>query len=91
MARRKRDPKKEALVKEILDQYQPESVGEMQNALKDIFGPMFEAMLQGEMNEHLGYESNAREEKGGTNRRNGYSSKTLKTSYGDVPIAVPRR
>ena len=90
MARRKRDPKKEALVKEILDQYQPESVGEMQNALKDIFGPMFEAMLQGEMNEHLGYESNAREEKGGTNRRNGYSSKTLKTSYGDVPIAVPR-
>lgn len=90
MARRKRDPKKEALVKEILDQYQPESVGEMQNALKDIFGPMFEAMLQGEMNEHLGYESNTREEKEGTNRRNGYSSKTLKTSYGDVPIAVPR-
>lgn len=90
MARRKRDPKKEALVKEILDQYQPESVGEMQNALKDIFGPMFEAMLQGEMNEHLGYESNTREEKEGTNRRNGYSSKTLKTSYGAVPIAVPR-
>lgn len=30
----------------------------MQNALKDIFGPMFETMLQGEMNSHLGYESN---------------------------------
>lgn len=28
----------------------------MQDALKDIFGPMFEAMLQGEMNNHLGYE-----------------------------------
>lgn len=67
MTRRKRDPKKEALVKEILDQYQPESVGEMQNALKDIFGPMFEAMLQGEMNEHPGYESDTREEKEETN------------------------
>ncbi|MFR2484445.1 MAG: IS256 family transposase, partial [Hungatella sp.] len=63
MTRRKRDPKKEALVKEILDQYQPESEWEMLNTLKDIFGPMFEAMLQGEMNEHLGYESNTREEK----------------------------
>ena len=30
----------------------------MQDALKDIFGPMFEAMLQGEMNSHLGYSSN---------------------------------
>mgnify|MGYP003235058399 CR=1 FL=1 len=29
----------------------------MQNALKDIFGPMFEAMLQGELNHHLGYEA----------------------------------
>lgn len=46
MTRRKRDPKKDALVKAILDQNQPESVGEMQETPKDIFGPMFEAMLQ---------------------------------------------
>ena len=32
----------------------------MQNALKDIFAPMFEAMLKGEINAHLGYENNAR-------------------------------
>ena len=30
----------------------------MQDALKDVFGPMFEAMLKGEMNNHLGYDSN---------------------------------
>ncbi len=29
----------------------------MQHALKDIFGPMFESMLKGEMNHHLGYGS----------------------------------
>ena len=44
--------------KQIIEQYNPKSVADMQNALKDIFGPMFEAMLQGEMNAHLGYESN---------------------------------
>ena len=58
--------------------------------LKDIFGPMFETMPKGELNAHLGYESNECQEKSSTNRRNGYSSKTLKTSYGDIPIDVPR-
>lgn len=90
MARKKRDPKKTALVQAILNEYQPENVEDMQDALKDIFGPMFESMLQGEMQDHLGYESNDRKEKDTVNRRNGYSSKTLKTSYGDVPIEVPR-
>lgn len=62
----------------------------MQDALKDIFGPMFEAMLQGEMDSHLGYQNNERGEKQSANRRNGYTSKTLKTTAGDVPIQVPR-
>ena len=46
------------MVQAILDVYQPENAKEVQDALKDIFGPMFEAMLQGEMDSHLGYESN---------------------------------
>ena len=58
MARKKRDPKKVALAQAILDAYQPETAEDMNNALKDLFGPMFEAMLQGEMNHHLGYDSN---------------------------------
>lgn len=61
----------------------------MQDALKDIFGPMFETMLQGEMNRHLGYSNNKRGEKETVNRRNDYSQKTLKTTVGDVPIEVP--
>src|SRR5690606_41795648 len=62
----------------------------MQNALKDIFGPMFETMLKGEMNHHLGYETNDKDEKETENRRNGYSKKTIKTSSGEVDIKVPR-
>ena len=60
------------LAQAIIDQYQPQSVEDMQDALKDIFGPMFEAMLQGEMNSHLGYSNNERGEKDSANRRNGY-------------------
>ena len=56
MARKKKDLNpNQQLARAILEQYQPKSVEDMQDALKDIFGPMFEAMLQGEMNSHLGY------------------------------------
>jgi len=88
--KKKEDTPKNAMAKAILEQYQPTSIAEMQEALKDIFGPMFEAMLQGEMNSHLGYKNNDHSEKGTDNRRNGYSQKTLKTTAGNVGIKVPR-
>ena len=54
MARRKKEvTPNQKLAQAILEQYQPKSVEDMQDALKDIFGPMFEAMLQGEMNSIL--------------------------------------
>ena len=56
--RKKRNEFSQAIAKSILENYQPKTVAEMQNALKDIFGPMFEAMLQGEMDSHLGYTAN---------------------------------
>ncbi|MFN3223581.1 IS256 family transposase [Bacillus licheniformis] len=90
MTNKKRDPESVKLANLILEKYQPETVEDMQNALKDIFGPMFESMLKGEMNHHLGYESNNKEEKKTTNRRNGYGKKAIKTSSGEVNIQVPR-
>ena len=61
MARKKKTPKpNEQLARAIIEQYKPKSVVDMQDALKDIFGPMFEAMLQGEMDSHLGYQNNER-------------------------------
>lgn len=48
MARKpKRDLRTAAIVKAILGQYNCKNVEDMQDAIKDIFGPMFEAMLQG--------------------------------------------
>lgn len=79
-----------AIAKAIIDEYQPKNAEEMQDALKDIFGPMFEAMLQGEMDSRLGYEANDHGYKDTQNRRNGYIHKNVKTTYGDVAIDVPR-
>lgn len=86
----KRSEASKAIAQAIIDQYQPKSAEDMQDALRDIFGPMFEAMLQGEMNSHLGYASNDHGFKETTNRRNGYTHKTLKSSMGEIEIDAPR-
>ncbi|MDO4501123.1 MAG: IS256 family transposase, partial [Erysipelotrichaceae bacterium] len=90
MAKIKRNPAAEAIANKIINEYNCESVEDMQNALKDIFGPMFEGLLKGELNHHLGYESNSKGEKTTTNRRNGSTPKTLKTTMGPVEINSPR-
>ena len=90
MAKKKESTPGENLAKQMIEQYHPKSVADMQNAMKDIFGPMFEAMLPGEMNSHLGYESNDHGAKSTDNRRNGSTSKKSKTSSGEVNIKVPR-
>lgn len=58
------------LVNKIIEEYKPETAKDVQEALKDIFGPIFEAMLHGEMNSYLGYENNSKSEKNTDNRRN---------------------
>lgn len=88
--RNSKNTKGAEIAKLILEKYEPESREDVENALKDIFGPMFEAMLQGEMDSHLGYESNDHGSKETTNRRNGYTQKNIKTTYGEIPVSVPR-
>ena len=85
----KRSEASKAIAQAIIEQYQPTNAEEMQDALKDIFGPMFEAILQGEMDSHLGYDAHDHGYKDTTNRRNGYSHNSVKTTYGDVEVAVP--
>lgn len=88
--RNKKDNTGMDIAKAIIDRYDPKNAEDMQDAIKDIFGPMFEAMLQGEMDAHLGYGTNDHSHKDTANRRNGYSHKNIKTAYGDIPIDVPR-
>ena len=79
-----------AIAKLIMEQYSPKTKEEAHDAIKDIFGPMFEAMLQGEMDNHLGYAANDHTPKDTQNRRNGYAEKNVRSSFGEVPINVPR-
>ena len=58
--------------------------------LKDIFKLMVGEMLENGLDDELGYTKYDYRNKDGENSRNGYSKKTLKTSFGETEIKVPR-
>lgn len=61
---------------------------ELNNFLKSIQKRGIEKMLEGELDAHLDYDKHSLRKE--NNSRNGYSKKTIKTSYGDDQIRVPR-
>ena len=92
MTKRKNSPVTpgEQIAQQILANYDLKDAQDVQDVLKQIFGPIFESMLKGEMKNHLGYEKHERKEDTADNFRNGYSAKTIKTSLGEIPISIPR-
>ncbi|MBV8401540.1 MAG: transposase, partial [Acetobacteraceae bacterium] len=51
---------------------------------------VIESALEGELDDHLGYEKNDPAGRDGGNSRNGYRAKTVITDTGPVEITVPR-
>ena len=60
--------------------------GLMQKLFKDII----QQLLEAEMEEHLGRERHERSNETNPNYRNGYSSKTIESSFGEVGLDIPR-
>lgn len=95
MAKRRRDesPERQAL-REMVNGYlkeNPVKNGTDVNALmREMMSVILEGSLDGEMDEELGYSKYDFRNKETDNSRNGYNSKSLHTSYGDMELDVPR-
>lgn len=61
---------------------------DLSSMLKELHATALEAMLQGEIQSHLGYSKH--EQSSNSNARNGTSSKYVKTEFGKSKIQVPR-
>lgn len=61
-----------------------------QDFVKSLTKSAMEALLQVEMEEHLGYAKHAPEGKNSGNSRNGTDSKTIRGDFGEVSIETPR-
>ena len=61
----------------IFENYDLKNANDANVALKEVFGPLFEKMLNAEMDAHLGYDKNSQEPKETENRRNVFGEKTI--------------
>lgn len=63
---------------------------DIQNLFKETIAEFMENGLNAELDDELGYSKYDYKNKETDNSRNGCSSKTLRTSFGDVVVSVPR-
>ncbi|HNK51685.1 MAG TPA: IS256 family transposase [Nitrospira sp.] len=81
----------DAFIKDHLAQGKhPKELLSKDGLLGQLTKALVERCLEAEMDDHLGYEKNERTGRGGENRRNGYTKKTVITDQGDVTLGVPR-
>ena len=79
---------KRNIIQGLLQEYNIESVADIQEALKDLLGGTIKEMMEAEMDEHPGYAKSERSDN--DDARNGYKSKRITTSYGGMEIEVPQ-
>ena len=79
---------KRNIIQQLLQEYDIETAEDIQDALKDLLGGTIKEMMEAEMDEHLGYGKSERYES--DDYRNGYKSKMVNSSYGQVGIEVPQ-
>ena len=90
---RQRSPEEAARrekIRELLETAGVSGMEDIQQLFRETIAEFMENGLDCELDEHLGYDRYDTKGKTTDDSRNGYSSKTLRTSFGDTSIQVPR-
>ena len=93
MSRKNRSPEEKARrgkIRELLQMANIGSMDDIQNLFKETIAEFMENGLEAELEDELGYSKYDYRNKNTDNSRNGHSSKTLRTSFGDVEVSVHR-
>ena len=95
MAIRKDSPQKAAMREMMRDYLKNNDISikdgtDVNSIMCDMMSVILEGALDEELDEELGYSKYDYRNKETDNSRNGHSSKTMHTSYGDMDVAIPR-
>lgn len=88
MGRKRPETNRSRIAQMLIEEYQPQTAQDVQEALKDLLGDTIEKMLKAELDEHLDYEYG--ETPLSLNTRNGSSKKTVKSTAGEIDLSIPR-
>ena len=92
-SRKNRSPEEQARrakIRELLELSDITSMEDIQSLFKETIAEFMEKGLDAELEGELGYSKYDYRNKETNNSRNGHSSKTLRTSFGEVEVSVPR-
>lgn len=91
MARqRKLSPERKEFINSLLEHYNPKDAQDVQEMLKDLLGDTLQGMLEAELDDHLGYSRYDYKNKETDDSRNGFSKKTVTSTFGDIDLDIPR-
>ena len=79
---------KRDIIRKLIEEYDIETATDIQEALKDLLGGTIREMMEAEMDNHLGYSKSERSDS--EDYRNGYKTKRINSSYGNMNIQVPQ-
>ena len=77
-------------IRQIISENNSNSVADIYTLLKDSFKDILQELMEAELDATLGYEKNHKGDLQTDNKRNGHSTKNLKSQYGEFQIDVPR-
>ncbi len=77
-------------IKELLKGKKLKSTEDLQVFLRDLTKNVIEAMYDGEITDHLGYQKNEQGKRQDNNARNGFTSKTVNSNSGEMELSTPR-
>ena len=92
-SRKNRSPEEQARrakIRELLELSDITSMEDIQSLFKETIAEFMEKGLDAELEGELGYSKYDYQNKETNNSRNGHRSKTLRTSFGEVEVSVPR-
>jgi len=93
LAKRKITPERREQRNKLLEMLQDAGINDVagvQDLFKEMVSTVLENGLEAELDEELGSSKYDYRNKRTDNSRNGYSEKTMKTSFGDMDISIPR-
>ena len=77
-------------IRQIISENNISSVADVYALLKDSFKDILQELMEAELDATLGYEKNQKGDLQTNNKRNGHSSKTLKSQYREFQVDIPR-
>jgi transposase-like protein len=77
-------------LKKLLKEKGVKSLDDFNAFMRDISKEVVETLLDGELTDHLGYEKHDQKAEVTDNVRNGFTSKTVKSKFGEIDLDVPR-